>query len=176
MPLQNQNIFSVSTNNCCIFENIYLIIGAQENINNKFGGFYIINLDKVQIIKYYEGRRCKILNCLMNYKENMFICSSIYHIKYHDHKFIRRKLVLYEFNIIKGEKNDELEIRKKSTCKGLFSLINSNSLISDNFIISSFTGQSSLIKIDENKIKYFAQIKIDNPDIIQNIKIKEIEY
>ena len=173
MPREDQNIFSTAPNNCCIFENNYLIIGAQEKKEyNKFGGFYIINIDKIEIINYYISDNAKIINCLMNVQENMFICSLIYHINFHEREFLRRKLILYEF-IIKGEKNKELIINEKSKYDGNFSLINSNSLILDNFIISSFKKESSLIKIYENKINYISLIKIDNPDIIKNKQIKE---
>ena len=75
-PREDQNKFSISHNNSIIIENKFLFIGAQSNDSNKFGGFYIINLDKIEISYYYQEQKCLFFNSLLSYKNNKFICSA----------------------------------------------------------------------------------------------------
>ena len=49
-PREDQNKFSISHNNSIIIENKFLIIGAESNDSNKFGGFYAINLDNALLL------------------------------------------------------------------------------------------------------------------------------
>jgi hypothetical protein len=55
IPRKDQNIFSITNNNCCIINNQYLIIGSLRNKNAKYGGFYIIDLDKIIIVYYISN-------------------------------------------------------------------------------------------------------------------------
>jgi len=100
-PREDQNKFSISHNNSIIIENKFLIIGAESNDSNKFGGFYAINLDKIEMPYYYQVPKCLCFNSFLNYQNNMFICSTSFKTKNPYNKY---KLILYEFIIEKNEK------------------------------------------------------------------------
>ena len=152
-PREDQNKFSISHNNSIIIENKFLIIGAKSNDSNKFGGFYIINLDKVEISYYYQEPRCLFFNSFLNYQNNMFICSTSFKTKY------PYKLILYEFII---EKNEKIKIIKKDTKIGKYFKIANTSLILDCYLISTTQRTNSLVKINNGIITLCSENKLYN--------------
>ena len=170
-PREDQNGFSVFHNNSIILENKFLIIGAKINNSKNHGGFYVINLDKIEISYYFQERNCIYFNSLLNYKNNMFICSTKF-------KGIqnKNKLILYEFII---EKNEKFSIKKKCAIKGNYSLINNTSIISDCFLMSSTYRTNSLIKITNDKItlcsKYDLGKKYTKNNNVNNENNKKIK-
>ena len=176
-PRKNQNQFSNAKNNCCIINNKYLIITAIANI--KYGGFYVINLDTIEIVYYYCEKKCKFFKSVINFQGNMFICNTGFNWKYNtkEEYIKKKKLCLYEF--IEKE-NEEFKIKKKFTLEGGFSLIICSSLISDYFFLSNHKNakKNSLIKIYDNKIilclhyKNIREKKEKKDEIKELIKIK----
>lgn len=159
-PKKNQNRLSKAHNNCCVINNKYLLINAIANINYKFGGFYIINLDTIQIIYYYSEPKCKYFNSIIKFQNNMFICTSIFGVKIFNKNTTKNKLILYEFI---EEKNEKIKINKHNAFAGGFPLISNTSLISEVFVLCSNkkTNNNSLIKIYENKIILCLYYKIN---------------
>jgi len=153
-PREDQNVFSVSHNNSIILENTFLIIGAKLNNSKKYGGFYVINLDKIEISYYFQEKKCIFFNSFLNYKNNMFICST----KFKNIK-AKYKLILYEFKI---EKNEKFSIKKKCTIEGNCFLIANSSIILDCFLISYIYRTNSLIKINNDKLTLCSEYKLGN--------------
>jgi len=146
-PTIYQNGFSVSHNNKIILENKFLIIGTKSNNSANNGGFYVINLDRIEICYYFSEKNSLSFNSLLNYKNNMFICSVKFKDKWN------KKLILYEFKIEKNEIDEEFSIKKKCSIKGdNYSLISNTSIILDCFLISSSCRTNSLVKINEDNI------------------------
>ena len=170
-PKKNQNKFSNDHNNCCIINNKYLIIAALSNKNNnddkkenkeeknKYGGFYVINLDSIEIIYYYSEKHCKLFKSIINFQNNMFICCTGFNCDNNrgrnclTDKKTNKKLILYEF--IEDEKKN-VKIIKKSVFEGGMSLINCFSLLSDKFFmtISKNTDSNIIFKVYDNEIKF----------------------
>ena len=159
-PRENQNKFSIAHNNCSIIDNKYLIIGSQSNKKEKkFGGFYIINLENIQIVYYYQEPKCVYFNSLINLSSNMFICSSRFDINIYGIVKAIFKLILYEFNSIE---NGKFKIIKKNAITGKFSKISNTSLISDNFLIASNSAINFLIKIKDDKLILCSELRFKN--------------
>ena len=154
-PRKDQNKFSITHNNSIIIEKKFLIIGAKSNKSNKYGGFYVINIDKIQISYYYQEPNCLYFNSFLNYLNNKFICSASFKNK----KFKYYKLILYEFII---DKNEEFKIKKVLFNKGKHSIITNTSIILDSFLVTSSHGTNSLIKINNDNISLFSEYEIDN--------------
>jgi hypothetical protein len=152
-PREDQNIFSNFKNGSIILEDKFLIIGSKYN-NHNHGGFYVIDLDKIEISYYLEEKNCLFFHSLLYYKNNMFVCSSMF-------KDIKKKykLIIYEF--IK-EKDEQFKIKKKCTIGGNYSLISNTSLILDCFLISSYCRTNSLIKITNDKLNLCTEFKLEN--------------
>ena len=155
-PREDQNKFSISHNNFIIIENKFLIIGAKSNDSNKYGGFYVINLDKIEISYYYQEPRCLFFNSFLKYQNNMFICSTCFRTK-NPHNLYR--LILYEFII---DKNEKMKIIKKYTKIGKYFKITNTSIISDSFLISSTHRTNSLVKINNDIITLCSENELDN--------------
>ena len=62
-------------------------------------------------------------------------------------KSTKYKLLLYEIET----KNGEIKMNKKDTLQGDYFLIDSNSMIFDNFLISSHGKSNSLVKINKDE-------------------------
>ena len=154
-PRKDQNKFSISHNNNIIIENKFLIIGAKSNDSNKYGGFYIINIDKIQISYYYQESKCLFFNSFLKYKSNMFICSTTFRLIKTLNQY---KLILYEFII---DKNGELKIKKVDSNKGKHLIIINSSIILDNFLITTVHRTNSLIKINNDRISLCSEYEID---------------
>ena len=155
-PREDQNKFSISHNNFIIIENKFLIIGAKSNDANKNGGFYIINLDKIEITYYYQEPSCLFLNSILKCQNNMFICSTCFRTK---NPFNLYKLILYEFII---DKNEKMKIIKKDAKVGKYFIITNTSIILDCFLISSTHRSNSLVKINNDKITLCSETELDN--------------
>jgi len=153
-PKKEQNNFSFSHNNSIILENKFLIIGTILNYSNNRGGFYIINLDKIQIAYYFQEHKCLVFHSLLNFQHNMFICSAKFKAKRN-----KNKLILYEFII---EKNEKFSIKKKCAIEGHHSFITNESIILDCFLISSTHRTNSLIKINNDKIALCSEYCLGN--------------
>ena len=173
-PRKDQNRFSIAHNNCSIIDNKYLVIGSQSNEKvKKFGGFYIINLDTIQIVYYYQEKRCAYFNSLINLNSNMLICSSGFHVQFFGKEKTNYKLILYEFNSME---NDKPKITRKKALKGKFCKIINTSLISDNFLITLNGVTNSLIKINDDKIILCCEFEIKNPNYKNNDDDNEISF
>ena len=86
-------------NNNIIIKNKYLIIGTHSNEKtNKDGGFYIINLDKFNIIYYFTIKNCIYSNCFINFKNNIFICSCAKINNWHKKGNIIYELISFQIN------------------------------------------------------------------------------
>ena len=172
----NQNNFSSQINNNCLIQDKYLIIGARSNkdkntISENNGGFYIINLknEDFKIIKYITINNCNYVNCFLNFKENIFICTNSYYAysKTKDRKKSKYELISFEF------KEKELKIEKISSIEGCYFYINCNKLFLDYFIITSNKKNNSLTKINEKgNFNYKTCISIDPPNKAKEVKIK----
>ena len=154
-PREDQNDFSISHNNSIILENKFLIIGARLNNFKKHGGFYVIDIDRIEISYYFQEQKCIFFHSLLNYKNNMFICST----KFKGTRTNMYKLILYEF--IK-EKNEKFSIKKKGFIKGNYSLITNTSIILDCFLVSSTDRSNNLIKIIDDKIVFCSEYNFGN--------------
>ena len=167
-PREDQNKFSDIHNNCIILESNFLIIGAKLNENsNNYGGFYVINIDKIEISYYYQAENCLFFNSLLKYKNNMFICSSTFT---KNKEANRHKLILYEFII---KKNETFKINKKDIIIGKYSRITHNSIILDCFLITTTHKTNSLIKINNDNLTLCLEYQIGN--IIKKFHTENVE-
>ena len=155
-PREDQNRFSYSHNNSIILENKFLIIGAKINNSKNDGGFYVINIDKIEISYYFQENNCLYFHSLLNYKTNMFICSTKFKGIKNKYKY---KLILYEFII---EQNEKFSIKKKFNIEGNYSLITNTSIILDCFLMSSTYRTNSLLKITNDKIIQCSEYELGN--------------
>ena len=173
-PRENQNKFSIAHNNCTIIDNKYLVIGSQLNKKEKkYGGFYVINLDSIKIVYYYQEPKCTYFNSLINLSSNMFICSSGFHVCFYGKETTNYKLILYEFNSME---NDEFKIIRKNAQEGKFCKIINTSLISDNFLITLIGVTNSLIKINDDNIILYSEFEIKNSNYNNKDDGNEISF
>ena len=141
------------------------------NKNAKYGGFYIIDLDKIIIVYYYQIPRCFVFKDFVNYQNNKFICSTII-LSNKVQNIINKSFRLILFELI-NEENGGIKIKKLDSIEGPHYIINNSSLISNYFLITSNENCNSFFKIIDDKFIFCSDYKIE-PKKMENDSIKQL--
>ena len=131
----------------------------------KFGGIYLISLEKLEIIRYFTFDKCRFVNSCLFYKNNIFICNFAQFFYKNGRQEKRTIYKLLLFQLIDDNETGKKKVIKKKVLTGNYSLINSNSMLLDNYIISSNGKYNSLIKV----------IKDEKLTVCGNVEIKKEE-
>ena len=131
----------------------------------KFGGIYLISLEKLEIIRYFTFDKCRFVNSCLFYKNNIFICNFAQFFYKNGRQEKRTIYKLLLFQLIDDNETGKKKVIKKKVLTGNYSLINSNSMLLYNYIISSNGKYNSLIKV----------IKDEKLTVCGNVEIKKEE-